>query len=137
MLQTIAILKKPTEMQMALSTQVKESVKQATSSLRDALAFAARSEHSLTINTLADLLVRCESLECMDEMMNKFAGHSRAPVICHHIQQMTHSSDEDRLQDYFWKLEKLIPNPYRDWAKAIRPCKWDRILKERQKKDLI
>jgi hypothetical protein len=62
---------------MALSTQVKESVKQATSSLRDALAFAARSEHSLTINTLADLLVRCESLECMDEMMNKFAGPSR------------------------------------------------------------
>ena len=62
---------------MALSTQVKESVNQATSSLRDALAFAARSEHSLTINTLADLLARCESLECMDEMMNKFAGHSR------------------------------------------------------------
>ena len=77
MLQTIAILKKPTEMQMALSTQVKESVKQATSSLRDALAFAARSEHSLTISTLADLLARCESLECMDEMMNKFAGHPK------------------------------------------------------------
>ena len=65
-------------MQMSLSTQVKESVNQATSSLRDALAFAARSEHSLTINTLADLLVRCESLECMDEMMNKFAGPSRS-----------------------------------------------------------
>ena len=65
-------------MQMALSTQVKESVNQATSSLRDALAFAARSEHSLTINTLADLLVRCESLECMDEMMNKFAGPSKS-----------------------------------------------------------
>ena len=62
---------------MALSTQVKESVNQATSNLRDALAFAARSEHGLTINTLADLLVRCESLECMDEMMNKFAGPSR------------------------------------------------------------
>ena len=62
---------------MALSTQVKESVNQATSNLRDALAFAARSEHSLTISTLADLLVRCESLECMDEMMNKFAGPSR------------------------------------------------------------
>ena len=62
---------------MALSTQVKESVNQATSNLRDALAFAARSEHSLTISTLADLLARCESLECMDEMMNKFASHSR------------------------------------------------------------
>jgi hypothetical protein len=63
---------------MALSTQVKESVNQATSNLRDALAFAARSEHSLTISTLADLLARCESLECMDEMMNKFAGPSRS-----------------------------------------------------------
>jgi hypothetical protein len=47
---------------MALSTQVKESVNQATSSLRDALAFAARSEHSLTINTLADLLVHVVNL---------------------------------------------------------------------------
>jgi hypothetical protein len=31
----------------------------------------------LTISTLADLLARCESLECMDEMMNKFAGHPK------------------------------------------------------------
>jgi hypothetical protein len=77
MLPTIAILKKPTEMQMALSTQVKESVQLATKHLRDALAFASRSEHSMTVSTLADLLVRCESLECMDEMMNKFAGPSR------------------------------------------------------------
>jgi hypothetical protein len=77
MLQTIAILKKPTEMQMALSTQVKESVEAATKHLRDALAFASRSEHSITINTIADLLVRCDSLECMDEMMHKFAGPSR------------------------------------------------------------
>jgi hypothetical protein len=48
---------------------------------------------------------------------------------------MDRPSDEDRLQDYFWKLEKLIPNPYRDWAKAIRPCKWDRILKQRLNKN--
>jgi hypothetical protein len=73
----MAILKKPTEMQMALSTQVKESVKAATKHLRDALAFASRSEHSSTYNTIADLLVRCDSLECMDEMMNKFAGPSK------------------------------------------------------------
>jgi hypothetical protein len=31
----------------------------------------------MTVNTIADLLVRCDSLECMDEMMNKFAGPSR------------------------------------------------------------
>jgi hypothetical protein len=78
MLQTIAILKKPTEMQMALSTQVKESVQLATNHLRDALAFASRSEHSITVSTLADLLVRCESLECMDEMMSKFGGPSKS-----------------------------------------------------------
>jgi hypothetical protein len=78
MLQTIAILKKPTEMQMALSTQVKESVQLATNHLRDALAFASRSEHSITVSTLADLLVRCESLECMDEMMSKFASPTKS-----------------------------------------------------------
>jgi hypothetical protein len=48
---------------------------------------------------------------------------------------MTHSSDEDRLQDYFWKLEELIPNPYKDWAKAVRPCKWERIIEERRNKN--
>ena len=62
---------------MALSTQVKESVEAATKHLRDARAFASRADHSITINTLADRLVRCESLEGMDEMMNKFAGPSR------------------------------------------------------------
>jgi hypothetical protein len=135
MLQTIAILKKPTEMQMALSTQVKESVQLATKHLRDALAFASRSEHSMTVSTLADLLVRCESLECMDEMMNKFAGPSKTTGNMPSQRGDDPSSDEDRLQDYFWKLEKLIPNPYRDWGKCVRPCKWQRIIKERQKKD--
>jgi hypothetical protein len=63
---------------MALSTQVKESVQLATNHLRDALAFASRSEHSITVSTLAELLVRCESLECMDEMMSKFAGPTKS-----------------------------------------------------------
>lgn len=44
-------------------------------------------------------------------------------------------TDEERLADYFWKLEELIPNPGNDWAKAAKPCKWERIIKERQKKD--
>lgn len=59
---------------MTLSNQVKESVKQATDNLRDALAFAARAEHPITINTLADLLIRLESLECMEEIMQKFGS---------------------------------------------------------------
>jgi hypothetical protein len=57
---------------MALSTQVKESVHTATEALRDAMAFAARAEHPITIHTLADILVRLESLECMDSIMEKF-----------------------------------------------------------------
>lgn len=57
---------------MALSTQVKESVHNATEALRDAMAFAARSEQPLTIHTLADILMRLESLECMDSIMEKF-----------------------------------------------------------------
>jgi hypothetical protein len=68
------ILRTPKESEMALSNQVKESVKQATESLRDALAFAARAEHPITINMLADTLSRLESLEHMDDFMEKFGG---------------------------------------------------------------
>jgi hypothetical protein len=48
---------------------------------------------------------------------------------------MAPSSDEDRLNEYFWNLEKTIPNPFKGWEKDVRPCKWQRIIKERQKKD--
>ena len=74
---TTVILKEPTISQMALSAQVKEAVSQATDNLRDALAFAARAEHPLTINTISDILIRLESLECMDEIMEKF-GRAQA-----------------------------------------------------------
>jgi hypothetical protein len=57
---------------MALSNQVKNSISDAVHNLRDALAFAARAEHPITINTIADILMRLESLECMDEIMEKF-----------------------------------------------------------------
>lgn len=57
---------------MALSNQVKESVSQATSHLRDALAFAARSEHPIVINTISDLLIRIESIESLEGFMQKF-----------------------------------------------------------------
>lgn len=77
MLTTTFILKQPTESQMALSNQVKESVAQATAHLREALAFAARSEHPLTITTLSELLVRCESIESMDEIMEKYTNFGK------------------------------------------------------------
>lgn len=57
---------------MALSTQVKESVHNATEALRDAMAFAARAERPATIHALADILIRLESLECMDNFIERF-----------------------------------------------------------------
>jgi hypothetical protein len=70
------ILRAPTQSEMALSSQVKESIKQATDCLRDALAFAARAEHPITINTISDILMRLESLECIDSMMEKFGAQA-------------------------------------------------------------
>jgi hypothetical protein len=59
---------------MALTTPVKDSVDAATLNLREALAFAARTEKPITIHTLTDILMRIESLEHMDELMSKFNG---------------------------------------------------------------
>jgi len=75
---TFILTKQPTEAQMSLSTQVKDSVNQAIQHLRDALAFAARSEHSITIGTISDILIRCESIESMDEIMNRFGSKSKS-----------------------------------------------------------
>lgn len=67
------ILRTPKESEMSLSTQVKESVENAANCLRDALAFAARTEHPLTITTISDILCRLESLEQVDDLMQQFA----------------------------------------------------------------
>ena len=64
---------------MALSSQVKESITQATNSLRDALAFAARSEHPIVISTLTDLLIRIESLESVEDIMRQMEDKSKNP----------------------------------------------------------
>ena len=68
------IVSTPKASEMSLSTQVKESVQQASDSLRDAIAFAARGEHPIVINLLADMISRLESLEQMDEIMEKFSS---------------------------------------------------------------
>ena len=65
---------------MALSSQVKESVTQACGSLREALAFAARTERPIVISNLTDILVRLESLEHMEEIMNKFCKQQDIPT---------------------------------------------------------
>jgi hypothetical protein len=41
-------------------------------------------------------------------------------------------TEADRLQKYFWDLEKLIPNPPKNWAVNSKPCKWLKILEERK-----
>ena len=67
------IVRTPKESEMSLSTQVKESIEQAVNSMRDALAFAARTEHPITITTISDILCRLESLEQVDDLMQQFA----------------------------------------------------------------
>lgn len=80
MLMPTIILKGPSTSQMSLSTQVKESVALATNHLRDALAFAARSEHPICISSLTDILIRLESLESMEEIMQKFGKPKDIPT---------------------------------------------------------
>jgi hypothetical protein len=69
-------LRKPKESEMAISNQVKESIDQAACHLREALAFASRTEHPITINTLSDLLIRLDSIEQMDQIMQKMGNKS-------------------------------------------------------------
>jgi len=71
-------IRTPKKSEMTLSTQVKESINGAVDCLRDALAFAARTEHPLTITTISDLLCRLESLEQVDELMQQFRGKDDA-----------------------------------------------------------
>ena len=74
------LIRTPKESEMALSNQVKESVSQAAGSLREALAFAARTEHPVVISSITDILVRLESLEHMEELMNKFGKQQDIPT---------------------------------------------------------
>ncbi len=79
MLLTHAIVRAPRQSEMALSNQVKEATTQAAATLREALAFAARTEHPVVISSLTDILVRLESLESMEEIMDKFGKPRELP----------------------------------------------------------
>ena len=72
MRQVLLLPRQPKGSEMTLSNQVKQSIDDATVNLREALAFAARTEHPVTISTLTDILVRLESLESIEEIMHKF-----------------------------------------------------------------
>lgn len=80
MLVTIPLLRTPRESEMSLSNQVKQSVNEAAGMLREALAFAARTEHPVVISSLTDVLVRLESLEHMEEIMDKFGKPRDLPT---------------------------------------------------------
>ena len=64
---------------MALSNQVKGSLDEAGRHLRDALAFAARTEHPVTINAITDLMCRIESLEQIDMIIERFGNNNEVP----------------------------------------------------------
>jgi hypothetical protein len=74
MLVITPIVRTPKESEMSLSTQVKASVQEASNNLRDAIAFAARGEHPIVISLLSDMISRLESLEEMDQIMEKFGN---------------------------------------------------------------
>ena len=62
---------------MALGKQVEESLKEAEASLRNALAFAARTERPMVVSVIADLISRIESVMSTDKMLDKW--ESRKP----------------------------------------------------------
>jgi len=68
---------------MSLSNQVKESVTEAAGNLREALAFAARTEHPVIISNITDILIRLESLEHVEEIMEKFGKTHDIPTSFH------------------------------------------------------
>ena len=80
MLQTFLLPRNPKVSEMALSSQVKDCTNEAAAHLREALAFAARTEHPVVISSITDVLVRLESLEHMEELMEKFGKNHNLPT---------------------------------------------------------
>ena len=56
---------------MALGTQVEESLKEAQQSLRNSLAFAARTERPMVCSVIADLISRIDSVMHTDAFLDK------------------------------------------------------------------
>lgn len=56
---------------MALGTQVEESLKEAQESLRNSLAFAARTERPMVCSVIADLISRIDSVMHTDSLLDK------------------------------------------------------------------
>lgn len=56
---------------MALASQVEDSLKEAEGSLRNALAFAARSERPMVCNVIADMIQKIDIMMKTDELLDK------------------------------------------------------------------
>ena len=56
---------------MALAKQVEESLKEAQESLRNSLAFSARTERPFVCSVIADLISRIESVMSTNEILDK------------------------------------------------------------------
>ena len=56
---------------MALSNQVEDSLKDAQSDLRNALAFAARTERPMVVSVIADMMHRIESVMSTNDLLDK------------------------------------------------------------------
>ena len=61
---------------MALGKQVDESLKEASASLRNALAFAARQERPIVCTQIANLIVEIDSIGSFDGIMDKLEEFS-------------------------------------------------------------
>jgi len=56
---------------MALSKQVADSMMDAQGNLRNALAFAARSERPMMVSVIADLIHRIDSVMSTDDLLDR------------------------------------------------------------------
>ena len=65
------VFKKTGTQSMALSESVEQSLKDAESNLRNALAFAARQERPMVCSVIADLISKIESMQETDSILDK------------------------------------------------------------------
>lgn len=65
---------------MALSKSVTDSLEAAQGQLRNALAFAARHERSVTCAAIADLLGRLDNVISVDDMIDKIENTFTDPL---------------------------------------------------------
>jgi len=56
---------------MALAKQVTDSLDEASSALRNALAFAARQERPVVCNTISEIMCRIDQLKSFDGILDK------------------------------------------------------------------